>query len=154
MIGVDRQPPPKDSPAAQLIDAFVPSTADFAAEVKRLTRGQGADVVYDTVGGVLFEASLAAIGHRGRLVEISSTGKRRVEFDVVEFYHKEGQIFGADSRKPDAVASAQILAELVPGFEGGQYRAPLIAQTYPLADGVAAYRAVAGGTRGRVVFER
>jgi NADPH2:quinone reductase len=153
VIGVDREPPPPESPAGQLIDAFVPSTPDFGAEVKRLTGGLGADVVFDTVGGVLFEPSLSAIGHRGRLVEISGTGKRRVEFDVVEFYHNEGQIFGADSRKLGTLAAAKLLGDLVPGFEDGQYRAPLVAESYPLAQGVAAYRSVANGTRGRVVLE-
>jgi NADPH:quinone reductase len=153
VIGADRQPPPPDSPAGQLVDDFVPTTGDFAAEVKRLTGGRGAEVVFDTVGGVMFEASLSAIGHRGRLVEISGLGKRRVEFDVVDFYHKEGRIFGADSRKLDTAASSRLLADLVPGFEDGRYRAPLIAETYALADGVAAYRSVERGTRGRVVLE-
>ncbi|MGD0674062.1 MAG: zinc-binding alcohol dehydrogenase family protein [Polyangiaceae bacterium] len=153
VIGVDRQPPPPDSPAGQLIDAFFLSTGDFAADVKRLTRGRGADVVFDAVGGVLFEPSVSALGHRGRLVEISATGKRRVEFDAIDFYHKEGRIFGADSRKVDTIGSAKILASLVLGFETGQYRAPHVAGTYRLADGVAAYRAVASGTPGRVVLE-
>jgi|CZKU01.1.fsa_nt_gi NADPH:quinone reductase-like Zn-dependent oxidoreductase len=153
VIGVDVRPPPPESPAGQLIDAFVPTTADLRAEVMRLTQGRGADVVFDTVGGVLFEPSLSALGHRGRLVEISGTGKRRVEFDVIDFYHNESRIFGADSRKVDAFASAGILLALVPGFEGGRYIAPLIAETHPLADGIAAYRSVANGTRGRVVIE-
>ena len=153
VIGVDLQPPPTESPAGELMDAFVPTTGDFPLEVRRLTDGRGAEVVFDTVGGVMFEPSLSAIGHRGRLVEISGTGKRRVEFDLVDFYHKEGRIFGADSRKLDTPASAEILAYLVPGFEKGLYRAPLIAETHPLADGIAAYRSVANGTRGRVVLD-
>jgi NADPH:quinone reductase len=153
VIGVDREPPPPDSPAGQLIDAFLPATDDFAGETRRLTEGRGAEVVFDTVGGVMFEPSLSAIGHRGRLIEISGTGKRRVEFDLVDFYHKEGRVFGADSRKLDTLASAEILADLVPGFEKGLYRAPLIAETHPLGDGVAAYRSVANGTRGRVVLD-
>ena len=152
VIGVDRAPPPPESPAAALIDAFV-GTNDFATEVRRLTGGRGAEVVFDTVGGVMFEPSLAALSHRGRLVEISGTGKRRVEFDVVDFYHNEGRIFGADSRKLDTLASAKVLSDLVPGFESGQYRAPIVAETYPLADGVTAYGSVSRGTRGRVVLE-
>jgi len=152
VIGVDRAPPPPESPAAALIDAFV-GTSDFATDVRRLTGGRGAEVVFDAVGGVMFEPSLAALGHRGRLVEISGTGKRRVAFDVVDFYHNEGRIFGADSRKLDALASAKLLSDLVPGFESGQYRAPIVAETYPLADGVTAYGSVSRGTRGRVVLE-
>jgi NADPH2:quinone reductase len=153
VIGVDLEPLPPDSPAGQLIDGFVSSKGNFAAEVKRLTDGRGAEVVFDAVGGVMFESSLSAIGHRGRLVEISGTGKRRVEFDVVAFYHNEGQILGADSRKLDTLGSSKILADLAAGFESGQYRAPLIAETYPLSQSVAAYQSVAKGTRGRVVIE-
>jgi len=150
VIGVDRERPPH--PAGALIDEFVLTEGDVAAQVRQLTEGRGAEVVFDAVGGVMFEAALHSLRHRGRLIEISSTGKRRVEFDLIEFYHNESQVFGADTRKLDPVASAKILANLVPGFEDGHYEAPTLARAYPLAGGVAAYEAVARGTRGRVVL--
>jgi NADPH:quinone reductase-like Zn-dependent oxidoreductase len=152
VIGVDRgqRPPP---PAGALIDEFVSTDErDVAAQVKQLTKGKGAEVVFDAVGGVMFETALLSLRHRGRLVEISGTGKRRVEFDLIDFYHNESRIFGADTRKLDSVASAKILANLAPGFEDGRYRGPTLARAYPLADGIAAYEAVARGTRGRVVL--
>jgi NADPH:quinone reductase-like Zn-dependent oxidoreductase len=105
------------------------------------------------VGGVLFEASLRSLRHRGRLVVISATGKRRVDFDAIDFYHNEAQIMGADTRALDAAASASLLSALVPGFESGQYSAPAIERTYPLSEGVAAYRAVAEGASGPVVLK-
>jgi NADPH:quinone reductase-like Zn-dependent oxidoreductase len=151
VIGVDRGSPPPP-PAGTLMDEFISASSDVAAELKRLTGGEGAAVVFDSVGGAMFESSLRSLAHRGRLVEISSAGKRRVEFDLIDFYHNEGQILGADSRKLDTLASSKLLAELVPGFEQGPYQAPVVAETYPLADGVAAYQAVARGTRGRVVL--
>ena len=43
-------------------------TQDVAAEVARLTNGEGCRVVYDGVGKDTFEASLAATGRRGMLV--------------------------------------------------------------------------------------
>jgi NADPH:quinone reductase-like Zn-dependent oxidoreductase len=100
----------------------------------------------------MFEAALAALGHRGRLIEISSTGKRRVEFDLIDFYHKEAQLFGADSRKVDALASARIFSALAPGFDSGHYKAPVIAERHRLDQGQDAYRSVQNGTRGRVVI--
>jgi hypothetical protein len=78
--------------------------------------------------------------------------RRRVEFDAIDFYHNEAQILGADTRKLGTVESAKLLAALVPDFESGQYRPPKVAATYPLAEGVAAYRAVAAGTSGHVVL--
>jgi NADPH2:quinone reductase len=152
VIGVDRGPKLLP-PAADLIEAFLPSDGDFAAQVRSLTNGRGADVVFDAVGGIVFEPSLRCLGHRGRLVEISATGKRRVEFDGVDFYHNESRIFGADSRKLGVIESAEILAALVPAFESGQYRPPVIAETYPLERGPAGYVSVARGTRGRVVLK-
>jgi NADPH2:quinone reductase len=41
---------------------------DFEAEVKRLTDGQGVNVVYDGVGKDTFSKSLASLGRRGYLV--------------------------------------------------------------------------------------
>jgi NADPH:quinone reductase-like Zn-dependent oxidoreductase len=149
VIGVARERPP--SPVADRLDEYVPSEGDFAAEIKRRTGG--ADVVFDTVGGVLFEASLRSLRRRGRLVVISATGKRRVEFDAIDFYHNEAQIMGVDTRALDAAASAAILSALVPGFEGEQYPPPTIGRTYSLSEGVVAYRAIAEGTTGPVVLK-
>jgi len=151
VIAVDRAERPLP-PAGGLIDEFVSAASDVPAEVKRLTGGQGADLIFDTVGGVMFESALLSLRRRGRLVEISGTGRRRVAFDLIDFYHNESRIFGADTRKLDPVDSAKILAALVPGFEAGRLRPPAIARTSSLADGVAAYEAVATGTRGRVVI--
>ena len=41
---------------------------DFASEVRRLTRGEGVDVVYDSVGQVTFEKSLDCLRPRGYMV--------------------------------------------------------------------------------------
>lgn len=52
--------------AAQAIEA----DADLAAKVKRLTRGEGADVVFDPVGGAAFERSVRAAAGNARLLSI------------------------------------------------------------------------------------
>ena len=152
VIGLDRQPPPDAAPASSVLDAFVGAGETAAEEVRRVTGGRGASLVFDAVGGVMFETALRLVAPRGRVVEISATGKRRVEFDLIEFYHNETRLIGADSRKLDTVASARLMAELVPGFETGLYKPPLIAERYPLAAARDAYRAVSRGTTGRVVL--
>jgi NADPH2:quinone reductase len=117
-----------------------------------LTAGKGADLVFDTVGGLLFEAALSMAAPRGRVVEIASTGKRRVEFDLTDFYHNETRLIGADSRKRDAIAWARLLANLTDGFERGRYTAPIINAHYPLARAKEAYAAVERGSEGRIVL--
>ncbi|WP_341317427.1 zinc-binding alcohol dehydrogenase family protein [Paraburkholderia sp. IMGN_8] len=150
VIAVDRQPLAADSPAGRLIDEYVPFDEHVTERVKALTGG--ADVVYDTVGGVAFETALSLVKRRGRVLEISGTGKRRVEFDLIDFYHNETQLLGVDSAKLGVAESAPLMTALVEGFESGKLQAPAIAQQFTLERAREAYEAVAAGTRGRVVI--
>ncbi len=153
VIGAGRAAPHPDSPAARLIDAYVPLDEHTAARVRELTGGAGAEVVYDAVGGVVFETALALAKRRGRVVEISATGKRRVEFDLIDFYHNETQLLGADSAKFGVAESAPMMRGIAEGFEAGRYAPPVIALRFPLERAREAYEAVAAGTPGRVVIE-
>jgi len=150
VIGVDRKAPAAGSPASLLIDEYVPFDEHTTQRVRELTGG--VDVVYDTVGGVAFETALSLARRRGRVVEISATGKRRVDFDIIDFYHNETQLFGTDSAKLGVAESAPLMAALVDGFESGKLKPPVIAQRFDLQHGQDAYRAVAAGTPGRVVI--
>lgn len=152
VIGINREMPPAGSPAGRLIDAYVPFDGTTVDRVRELTGGAGVDVVYDAVGGVAFEMALSLAARRGRVVEISATGKRRVEFDVIDFYHNETQLFGADSAKLGVAESARLMDALVDGFDSGKLAPPLIAARYSLEQGRDAYAAVVAGTPGRVVI--
>jgi len=150
VIGIDRHAPQAGSPAARLIDDFVLFDEATVEHVRALTGG--VDVVYDAVGGVAFETALQLVKRRGRVVEISATGRRRVEFDVIDFYHNETQLLGTDSAKLGVAESARLMSALVEGFESGQFEAPLIARRFSLEHARQAYEAVAAGTAGRVVI--
>lgn len=154
VIGIDRRKPMDDAPAASIIEAFIPldPSTDASTAVKELTGGKGVEVVYDTVGGVTTSAALASLAHRGRLVVISAVGTRRVDIDLIDLYHNEIQILGADSRKLDVVESARLLKLISPHFESGVFRPLPITRSYSLEDGVAAYQAVANHTVGRIVI--
>ncbi len=151
VIGVDRHAPLADSPAGRLIDEYVPFDEHTTERVKALTGG-GVDVVYDAVGGVAFETALSLVKRRGRVAEISATGKRRVEFDMIDFYHNETQLFGVDSAKLGVAESARLMTALVEGFESGALQPPAIAERFELERTREAYEAVTAGTRGRVVI--
>ncbi len=59
--------------AAQAIDSETP---DLAARLKELSGGKGFDVVFDPVGGAVFDASLRAIAWGGRLLLVGfASGK-------------------------------------------------------------------------------
>ncbi|MFL9908844.1 quinone oxidoreductase family protein [Paraburkholderia sp. RL17-337-BIB-A] len=152
VIAIDRHPLSADTPAGRLLDEYIPFDENVTERLKALTRGAGADVVYDSVGGVAFETALSLVKHRGRVLEISATGKRRVEFDLIDFYHNETQLLGVDSAKLGVAESAPLMTALVEGFESNKLQGPAIAQAFPLERAREAYEAVANGTRGRVVI--
>jgi NADPH:quinone reductase len=102
VIGVGRNPPRGDAPAAAILEDFIAfdgHTQEVAARIRQVTEGRGADVVYDAVGGVTTAAALAALVPGGRLVAISAVGTRVVEIDLVDFYRNESRLLGADSGK-------------------------------------------------------
>ncbi|MFC3653727.1 zinc-binding alcohol dehydrogenase family protein [Dyella humi] len=153
IIGIDRHPVDASSPAGKRIHAFVPFDGHTVAGVRSLEGlANGVDVVFDSVGGIAFETALGLAKRRGRVVEISATGHRRVEFDLVDFYHNETQLLGADSAKLGVVESARLMQAVARGFDNGKFDAPVIAHRYALAQGRDAYAAVAEGTPGRVVI--
>ncbi|MEU9442808.1 zinc-binding alcohol dehydrogenase family protein [Streptomyces sp. NPDC048304] len=155
VLGVDRVAPAEGTPAAEIIDAFVPFTpgsADVADALLEHTGGRGAEVVYDAVGGVTTAAALASLAQRGRLVVISAVGTPTVEINLPDFYHREARMLGADSRKLDVTESARRLTLLTPYFERGDFRPLPVAHRFGLDDGHKAYAAVADQVSGRVVI--
>ena len=153
IIGIDRHPVDASSPAGKRIHTFVPIDEHVVAAVRSLEGlSDGVDVVFDSVGGVTFETALALARRRGRVVEISATGQRRVTFDLIDFYHNETQLLGADSAKLGVVESARLMQAIAREFDHGKFDPPVIAHRYPLAQGREAYEAVAQGAPGRVVL--
>lgn len=99
-------------------------TEDLRQRVVDLTGGKGVEVVFDTVGGPLFEPVLRSLRLGGRQVAITSTGESRVSFDLVAFYHNRSRLIGVDSNKFEPHELRMMMAELNRGFEGGALHAP------------------------------
>jgi NADPH2:quinone reductase len=57
-------------------DAVVNVTGGFRERVKEITGGRGADVVYDPVGGDVFDESVRCIAFNGRLLVVGFTSGR------------------------------------------------------------------------------
>jgi NADPH2:quinone reductase len=152
VIGADRHVLHPDAPINGIAEKLILGAQDLPVEVRAATGGNGADVVFDLVGGVMFRNAVNCLALRGRLVEISATGQREVSFDLADFYHNESRLYGVDTLKRDLTASAEVLEALTPGFVSGDYRAAPITQTCGLGDAQEAYRKVAAGSAGRVVL--
>ena len=128
-------------------------TAPVSETVLKATEGRGVDVVFDVVGGPLFEECLRSLAHGGRQVAIASPGNGRVDFNLRDFYHREARLFGADSLALSLEESAGILRALLPGIESGWFPPPAL-ETCPLAEAVSAYRRIESGeTTKKIVVE-
>jgi NADPH:quinone reductase-like Zn-dependent oxidoreductase len=114
-------------------------STDLGTGARQATKGRGADVVFDLVGGQMFEASLSALAWRGRQIAISSSPEPRVSFNLVDFYHNESRLFGVDSLKLSFQETGDILRRLTTGFESGDFPPPEV-ETYPLEQGPGLYR--------------
>jgi NADPH:quinone reductase len=84
-----------------------------------LTEGRGVDVVFDTVGGPMFETALRSLRFGGRQVAISSKGDPRVTFNLIDFYHNFSRLLGVDSYGLTSQQVGEIENELRSGFETG-----------------------------------
>ena len=129
------------------------SSEDVAAVVRAETGGNGADIVYNTVGSPYFAAANAAMAHGGRQIFIA-TIERPVPFDIFAFYRGRHSFFGIDSLALNACASAALLRELLQGFAGGALRPFPVneAACFSFERAVDAYRTVHAIDRDRIVL--
>jgi NADPH:quinone reductase-like Zn-dependent oxidoreductase len=117
-------------------------TEDLRERVLELTARRGVDVVFDTVGGAMFEPALRSLASGGRQVVISSAGEPRVSFNLMDFYHNASRLIGVDSYGLTAQQAGEIAGTLRPGFETGVLK-PSPIEIVPFENSVEAYNRVA-----------
>ena len=107
----------------------------FRDHVKALTKGRGADVIYDPVGGDVFDEATHCIAWDGRLLVIGFAGGRISRLDVnwplIKGYSVVGVRAGEFGRR-DPVKGAENLAALHRLAESGALR-PHIHAILPLS---------------------
>jgi NADPH2:quinone reductase len=109
---------------------------DFVAEVTRLTKGRGADVIYDPVGGDVFDRSMKCIAWEGRLLVIGFASGRIPEVKVNRVLLKNCSIVGLywgayQMRDPAKVREAH---EALTTLIGKGEVAPMVWKQLPLAE--------------------
>ncbi len=129
---------------------------DFEAETRRLTGGQGVDVVYDSVGKTTFEKSLRCLRRRGTLVLYGGSSGAVPPFDLVEL-SKLGSLFVTRPRLHDYVATRDELmwraGEVLDAVQGGRLKVRM-EHSYPLAEAAQAHRDLeARKTTGKLLLE-
>jgi NADPH:quinone reductase-like Zn-dependent oxidoreductase len=153
VIGVARKNeayPGHTNGPVEMIDA---STTDVAARVREMTDGKGANIAFNTVGDPYFPAAHKALGLRGRQILIAAID-RIVQFNILEFYRSQHSYFGIDSLGLSSTATGAVLRELTAGFQSGHLKPfPIKSNAiYPLDNAKAAFDAVAGSSRDRIIL--
>jgi NADPH:quinone reductase len=154
VIGVVRKDEAYQGHASGPVEVINASTTDIAARVRDLTDGKGADIVFNTVGDPYFEAANKSLALAGRQILIAAVDKT-VPFNILEFYRGRHTYVGIDTLALSSMASADILREALPGFVSGHLKPYPIADNaiYSLTDAKAAYLAVSGSSRDRVILK-
>jgi NADPH:quinone reductase-like Zn-dependent oxidoreductase len=103
------------------------ATQDVVTEVVRLTDGRGVDLVFEHVGGDLFQRGLDSLGKDGRLVICGGHSGEVVPFDIIPFFRAQKQIIGSFVYTRGEVESCLELAR------AGKIT-PLVHKTFALAE--------------------
>ena len=103
-------------------------------KVKTLTDGKGADVIYDPVGGDLFDQCMRCINWNGRVLVIGFTGgyipKVPINLILLKGCQVVGVFYGSFSAREPAL-NQQNFEEILGFFSQGKIN-PLVGAEYPL----------------------
>jgi NADPH2:quinone reductase len=126
-------------------DAFDYSTPDWVDLVKAATGGRGADVIYDPVGGEVFDLSTKCIAFGGRLLVIGFASGTIPSIQMNRVLLKNISIVGLHwgaYRAHDPAKIAQATDDLFALYEKGAIR-PVVSSVRPLAEAAAALDEIA-----------
>lgn len=124
------------------------STAGLPAEVRSITGGRGADVVFEASGSAGgLQQAIQSVATEGTVVVCSWYGSKRVELSLGEDFHRRrirlrsSQVGGLDpslSPRWDRERRISAVLDLLPRLR----LAEMISHRFPVEDAVAAYRLV------------
>src|SRR5207247_4729689 len=119
--------------------------ASWVDRVKEITAGRGADVIYDPVGGDIFDLSTKCIAPEGRLLVVGFAGGRIPSIQANRILLKDISIVGVHwgayvKEYPEYPAQAQQALEAM--YKEGQIR-PQIGRSYRLDEAPAGLKDLA-----------
>jgi NADPH:quinone reductase len=137
--------------------AFNYRTSDWVADARSASGGRGLDVILDIVGADYIPKNLDLLAVEGRLVQIAFLKTAKAELDFSIMMRKRAWITGSTLRPRTPAEKGDIARELHqhvwPLLEQGVV-APIIHDTFPLAQAAAAHRLMESSTHvGKIILE-
>jgi len=132
-------------------------TEDFAAVVKELTAGKGADVILDMVGGDYLPREISCLADDGRIAIIALLGGAKGTLDMGQVLRRRLTITGSTLR-PRSVEfkgriAAQLQARVWPLLQQGAIK-PVIFKTFPLEQAAKAHALMESSTHvGKIMLQ-
>ena len=111
------------------------ATQDLAAEVRRLTARRGVDVIFEHVGGQVFERLIPVLATGGRLVTCGATAGYLAQTDIRYLFMRQASIMGA------YMGSKSELLQAMRELERGTLK-PVVDRVFPLKEAAEAHRAM------------
>lgn len=139
----------KEKPAKKLgADVVINyKKTDFSDEVKKHTKGEGADVVFEHIGAETFIKSLASLSKKGRLVTCGTTSGGQVQLDLRFLFVRQHSILGS------YMGGRKELEHAVKWLEQGRFK-PVVDAVFPLSEARQAHlRMLDRKNFGKIVLE-
>lgn len=120
---------------------IVTDQQDFVKEVQELTRGQGVDLILDSVAGPVFERGFDCLAHFGRVVMFGNASGSAGQFDSNGLHSSCRSVLGysmGTTRKLRPHLLRNSVMESIQLLESGQLKM-VIGRRYPLAEAAEAH---------------
>ena len=125
-------------------------------ELKSISNGNGVDVIFDPVGGDIFDTVARTMARSGRLLVIGFASgtipKLAVNLALVKEFSVVGVFWGAFTRG-EPIEYKQNMIELFNWYKEGLLK-PLIQDSYPLSEAaVVLEKILARGAKGKIILK-
>ena len=102
-------------------------TQDIPSEIKRITNGRKANVIFDHIGHATWEKSMKSMAPAGRLVNCGVTSGGKAEIDIRYVFVKQFSLMGS------FMGGRGELLKVLGFFEDGKLK-PVVDSIFPLAE--------------------
>ena len=131
------------------------SDGELKEKIKKLTKGRGVDVIYDPVGGDLFDQCMRSIAWKGRVLVVGFTGgyipKVPINLILLKGCQVIGVFYGSFAAR-EAELNEQNFRDILGLFERDKIN-PLVGKTYAFTEYAEAFRCLSGRAAiGKVVL--